>query len=101
MCCDVSIKSTKKKKKWWNTSDRNPSSDNPPNAVFSAASLYGASIQGLNFKKEVSKKKVRLGGGGGLTNVLYYTATNRHTNIKTHKVHLLKLIAWSSDNPQQ
>lgn len=34
-----------------NTSDKNPSSDSPPNAVFSAASLYGASLHGLKLNK--------------------------------------------------
>lgn len=37
-----------------NTSDKNPSRDSPPNAVFSAASLYGASSQGLKSKRNGS-----------------------------------------------
>ena len=32
------------------TSDKNASSDSPPNAFFSAASSYGIPIQGLQFK---------------------------------------------------
>lgn len=33
------------------TSDKNPSNESPPKVVFSAESTYGASLQGLKFKK--------------------------------------------------
>lgn len=35
-----------------NTSDRNASSDSPPSAVFSAASLYGTLFQGLKLNRK-------------------------------------------------
>lgn len=37
-----------------NTCDKNASSDSPPSAVLSAASLYGASFQGLKLNKKMS-----------------------------------------------
>lgn len=37
------------------TSDKNPSSDRPPNAFLSSASLYGNSLNGLQIQRQPLK----------------------------------------------
>lgn len=47
------VNQQKKNVKCHQTSDRNPSSESPPKAVLSAASSYGASLQGLHVKEVI------------------------------------------------